>query len=126
MVVFEAEFVPLLAKFRRHGPSELYGLLACGLGGALHFLTVLVGSGRQHHRIVSLHALEAFDHIGRDCGIGVTDMRGCVDVINGCGQVVFHLEFFKYAKYASAIMSFRAAPVARASARQSSYSGANE
>ena len=122
----QTEVAPLSLKLLGDGLRELLWRLPRCVRGALHFLTVLVGSRRQHHRVVALHALEALDHIGGDGGIGVADVRGCVDVVDGCGQVVFHRWFFEYAKFASAMMSLRAMPVERASVRQSSYSGAKD
>src|SRR5579864_1691677 len=125
MIVLQAERVPLLAKFGGDGGGKFFRGLASGLGGSLYFLSVLVGSSSQHH-VEALHALEALDRVGGDGGIRMADVRRGVDVVDRSGQVVFHRLFFRYAKLASAMMSLSAMPVERASARQSSYSGAKD
>ena len=72
------------------------GDLAGGLGGALDLLAVLVGAGGQHG-VVALHALEARDGLGGDGGVRVPDVRRGVHVVDGSGEVVFHLVSFRYA-----------------------------
>src|SRR5271166_5800755 len=68
----------------------------------------------QNHRIVALHFLVALDQVGDESRIGRPDMGRGVDVIDGRGQVVFHREFFKYARFASARISLSGTPDSRA------------
>ena len=46
--------------------------------------------------IVSVHNGNLFDRIGRDSGVGMSDMRRSVDVVNRRREIVFaHLGFLK-------------------------------
>ncbi len=84
---------------------------------------MFIRAGSENHWVVARHFLEALDQIGykgRVCGAQV---RGRVYVVNRSRQVIFHRVFFRYAKDASARISLSGMPLARASVRQSSYSG---
>ena len=119
----QAERLPLLLKFLGDDARELLRSLARCLGGALYFLAVLVGPGEQDG-LVTLHPLEARDGLGSDRGVGVPDVRRSIHVVKRRGDVIFHLQFFKYSKLASAMICLSGAPVSIARRRQSSYSGA--
>ncbi len=94
MVVLQTEGVPLLLELVGDACHKLFRSLAGGLGGAFHFLAMLVGAGGERD-LEALHALEALDRVGRNRGVRVADMRRGVHVIDRSGQVVFHFEFFK-------------------------------
>ena len=123
VIDLEAERLPLVFELAGDDVAEFLGRFAGALGGALHIDAVLVGAGGEHG-FVSLHALEAPDHVGHDGGVGMADVGRGIDVVDGSSEVVFHLVWFRYAKLASAMMCLRATPLASASLRQSSYSGA--
>ncbi len=93
-VHFQAEDIPLAAKFVGDARGVVFGGEARLLRGALHILAVLVGAG-EHVRLVALHVLEAPDHVGGHGGIGVAYVRRGIHVIERSGEVVFHFEFFK-------------------------------
>jgi len=57
-----------------------------GLGGALDFLTVLVGAGEEP-RVNAEGTFAAGNGVGDDGGVGVADVRARVDVINRGGEV---------------------------------------
>ncbi len=126
MVVIDAELCPLADELGRHLGGVRQRVNARGLRGALHLEAVFVGAGGQNHGIVAFHFLEALDQIGGECGVGGAQMRRRVDVIDGSGQVIFHREFLRYARFASARICLSGTPDSRASLRQSSYSGAND
>src|SRR2546430_10668321 len=56
-------------------------LFRSGLGGAFNLLSMLVRAG-QEISIRAQHALTARNRVARDRGVGVTDMRARIDVIN--------------------------------------------
>jgi len=96
MIHLEAQQLPLSFEFAGDGIAEFLGRLAGALGGALHIDAMLVGAGGQHG-LVTLHALEALHQVGHDGGVGVADMRRGIHVVDGCGEVVFHFDWLKYA-----------------------------
>src|ERR1700685_320359 len=126
MVVVDAELSPLADKLGRHLGRVRQRIRSRGLRGALHFEAVFIGARSEHHRIVALHFLEALDQIRGKRGVGGAQMRRRVVVIDRRGQVIFHSEIFKYARFASVRICLSGSPVFRARSRQSSYSGANE
>src|SRR5260370_1799385 len=81
---------------------------------------MLIGAGEQHG-VITLHPLEARDRLGGQGGVSVADVRRRGHIVKRCGDVVFHLEFFKYSKLPSAIISLSAVPVSIASRPHSSY-----
>jgi hypothetical protein len=64
--------------------------LAGTFGGALDVHPVLVRAGGQHG-IVALHALEALHHVGDHGGVGVTDVRRGIHVVDGGCEVILHV-----------------------------------
>src|SRR5665213_530714 len=126
MVVIDTELGPLADELGRHLGGVRQRVDARGRRGALHFEAVLIRSRGQDHRIVALHFLEALDQVRGKRGVSGAQMRRRVDVVDGSGQVIFHREFFKYARFASAKICLSGTPDSRASLRQSSYSGAND
>ena len=126
MVVVDAEPFPLAFEFRGHLQGVFFGAEISGLRGALDVAAVFIGAGGEDDRIEALHLLIALHQVGNERGIGGTNVRRRVDVVDRCGQVVFHRMVFRYARFASARISLSGTPVSRAILRQSSYSGAND
>ncbi len=89
VVVLDADAVPEGAVFVGDDGGEFLGGASGGLGGALDFLAVLVGAGGEDG-VVTLHAFEALDGVGREGGVGVADVGRGVDVVDRRGEVVFH------------------------------------
>ncbi len=70
--------------------AGLVGLLlrgqAVGFGGALHLEAVLVGAGEEEH-VVAAQPVPAGHGVGGDRRVGVADVGGVVDVVDGGGDV---------------------------------------
>src|SRR5689334_6886605 len=108
MVILETESVPLLAEFGCNGGGEFFRRFAGGLCGTLYLLPVFVCPGSEQYGLKTLHTFAALDDVGCNGGVRVADVWRRIDVIDGCGEIVFHRELFRYAKLASAIISFNA------------------
>ena len=64
-------------------------------GGALHLLSVFVGTG-QEERLVAENLVEAGEDVREDGRVGVPDMRGVVNVIDrGSDVKIFHARKFR-------------------------------
>ena len=62
------------------------GFEALGLGGLLDLLSMFIQAGEEEH-VVAEAAARAGDDVGEDLFIGVTEVRGAIDVIDRGGDV---------------------------------------
>jgi len=86
VIITDFEFLPEFQKawcqvitmsLRIHSPL---------LGGLLDFLSVFIQSG-QEKNLIARFTVKSGEHIGKDRGIGMADMRPVVHVINGSRNV---------------------------------------
>src|SRR5690606_37166871 len=82
VVVGDVERRPRLAEALGGTVGPGTGGHPVGLGGALNFESMLVGAGEEE-RLVTQQAVPAGDGVGHDRGVGVADVRGVVDVVDG-------------------------------------------
>ena len=88
--VGDVEQVPCIAECGLHRIAPLLRGHAVSLGGFGDLLAVLVHSGDQGD-VVAVHALIARDGIGGHRGVGGSQMRGRVHVVDGRGDRVHSL-----------------------------------
>ena len=81
VVVGEPHAVPERAELGGDFVSELLRRFSRGLRGAFDFLSVLVGAGKEIG-VKAQHALAPGNGVARDGGVGMSDVRTRVHVIN--------------------------------------------
>jgi len=86
VVVGEAHAVPQSAELRRDLIGKLLRAAIRLLGRALNLLPVLVGSGEEKS-ILAQAAFAPRDHIRNHRGIGCSDVRAGVDVVDRRGEI---------------------------------------
>src|SRR6185312_11075902 len=82
VVVGDAHLLKQRPELRRHCVSELLRGSSGGAGGALNFLSVLVCAGKEK-RVIAQQPFATRHPIAYNRGIGVSDVRTRVHVING-------------------------------------------
>src|SRR3989442_11532570 len=85
-VILDPHPVPERAKFRRDFIDELLRTFPGGVRRSFDLLSVFVGS-RQKKSIHPHHALLARDSVARDGRVGMADVRPCIHVVDGSGDV---------------------------------------
>src|SRR5581483_5804813 len=112
----------------RNQIGEFFRSFALCLGCPLHFCAMFVRAGSKDD-IIALHPFAAGDRFRCNGCVGMADMRGGVDVIDGCCEVILALAHqecccFRNASPAAAITVRSGTPCVSARLRQSSNSGA--
>ena len=81
IVVGQAHALPERTEFGGNFVGELLRGFARGLGCALDFLTVFIGAG-QEPSVIPQHAVAARDRVADDGGVGVSNVRTRIDVVD--------------------------------------------
>mgnify|MGYP000863211331 CR=1 FL=1 len=85
-VVGNVQPIPEVCKLRCEAVAVRLGIDAGLRGGLLHFLSVFVETGQEKY-VASTQSPVAREHIGGDGGVGMTDVRHVVDVVDRCRDV---------------------------------------